>query len=109
MKIMSERGHSFTTTAERAIARDVKEKLCYVAFDFEEEIKLEGEALEKLERKYELPDGKSITIGNERFRCPEVLFQPNLIGKQIDGIDRAIYVTIMKSDIDIHKDLYANV
>ena len=33
MRISSERGYSFTTTAERKIGRDVKEKLCHIAFD----------------------------------------------------------------------------
>ncbi|XP_047337776.1 actin-7-like isoform X3 [Impatiens glandulifera] len=110
MNMLSERlVYPFATNnnnAERDIARDMKEKLAYVALDYEQEMEKTADVSSS---SYELPDGQVIKIGTERFECPEILFRPSLIGIESPGIHEAIYNSIMKCDSDIRKDLYENI
>jgi actin-related protein len=107
MKILTERSYSFRTTADREIVRDIKEKLAYVAGDFDDEMR--KSELPDGNVKYKLPDGNVITLGNECFRCPEVLFKPSLINMEADGIHWCTYEAINKCDLDMRKDMYENI
>lgn len=97
--LLTERGVSLETE----IVRDIKEKLGYVALDFGKEMESTSE------RYFQLPNGKSITIGNESFRCAEALFQPLLLDLESSGIHQSLFDSIMKSDIDVRKELFSNV
>lgn len=103
MRILHEAGYAFTTTAEREIVRDMKEKLGYVSLDYQRELE------DETEQKYMLPDGQVITITSEAFRCAEVLFQPSFLGKESQGIHHATYNSIMKCDIDLRTALFGNI
>lgn len=62
-----------------------------------------------MEKSYELPDQRNIVVGNERFRCPEILFQPGHAGFDIEGVHLYSYYSIMKCDVDIRKHLFGNI
>ncbi|CAF0892375.1 unnamed protein product [Didymodactylos carnosus] len=108
MKLLMERGYCFTTSAEREIVRDIKEKLGYVALDYDEE-KMTVIKTSMVERTYELPDGQTIRVGSERFRSPEVLFKPALVGMEARGIHETTFTSIMRCDVDIRRELYNNI
>lgn len=111
-KIIAERcGFNFTTSAELEIVRDMKEKYAYVAQDFEDEAEAadteEGEAA--IQKKYVLPDGNEVIIDDERFKCTEPLFKPQLIGREAPGIHELIWNSIAACEIDVRKNMYPNV
>eukprot|EP00899_Mesostigma_viride_P024633 jgi/Mesvir1/5354/Mv15440-RA.1 len=109
-KLLSMSGSSFTITADWGtwgFVRNVKEKLAYVAMDFEAELAT-VDANPLLEKGFSQA-GYMVTVGNERFRCAEVLFDPSLIRSNSPGIHKMIYHAITKCDPDLHKDLYSNI
>jgi actin, other eukaryote len=90
--------------------KDIKEKLCFVVQDYEDALKKSYNSSE-FDKNYELPDGRIITIGNERFRCCEYLFKPlEMNGKEFPSIQEIIYNSINKeSNDEIKADLYNNI
>jgi len=107
-RLLRQRGHALTSSAEREIVRDIKERLCYVALDPEKELKL-AEKVSGMEKQYTLPDGETITVGAERFLAPEAFFNPATLGKEEQPLDDAVYKAVQDCDIDLRKELYQNI
>ena len=77
-------------------------------FEDQGQASFHAQAADGRKKTYELPDGNIIAVGCERFRCPEMLLQPSFIGKEARDIHDTTLQIIMKCDVDIRKDWYAN-
>ncbi len=102
------RGYAFNHTADFETVRIMKEALCYVAHDIEEEQKLALETTVLVE-SYTLPDGRVIKLAGERFEAPEILFQPHLANCESVGIAELLFSTIQTADINIRSDFYKHI
>lgn len=122
---LTEKSYHLSKCRSSVHPRRIKEKLSCISLESGVLCKLGGKS------DYELPDGTKVTIEAERVTCSESLFNPSLLIEEtwkekskfylktryyVDekqwfygGIHDATYDTIMKTDIDLHKDMYANI
>uniref|UniRef100_A0A3B1JQL8 Si:ch211-241j12.3 n=2 Tax=Astyanax mexicanus TaxID=7994 RepID=A0A3B1JQL8_ASTMX len=106
-KLLLEQGVCMRTSAELEIVRDIKERCCCVALDFEVQLSKGGGA--STPTHYTLPDGQIVSLTTERFRAPEILFKPELIGRDHYGIHESIFRSVLQSDIDLRKSFLGNI
>jgi len=97
-------GANFHTSAEIEIVRDIKEKCCFVAADF-----MGAEADKDPIVDYELPDGQVIKLGKERFRAPELLFRPSIVGSECVSLPESLVTAISNCDMHVRKELYSEI
>lgn len=102
--LLRKEGVNFRTTAEFETVRTIKEKCCYLANQ-----PLKEESMDPEKFQFTLPDGSKLEIGSARFRAPEVLFRPDLIGEECEGLHEVLLYSITKSDLDLRKDLFQNI
>ena len=98
------------SATERVRTSEIVDKLCVVALDFRHALAL------PVNSKFKLPDGNVIELSNERFICPEALFNPSLIGFEATGDDdaslglhQAVFSSIMKCDAHMRPELFKNI
>nr|WNV54349.1 hypothetical protein [Candida metapsilosis] len=105
INLLFRRGYAFNRTADFETVRQIKEKLCYVSYDLEFDSKLSTETTTLVE-SYELPDGRVIRVGSERFEAPECLFQPHLVDVEQPGVGETLFNTIQSADVDVRSSLF---
>ena len=102
-KILTERGYSFGYSTRIEEYKKMKEKLAYITMDMTYQLSLPEQT-----HTYTLPDGQNIILGNECYRCPEIIFQPSLVGGE-RGIHLATNSMIRNCEESLQKYFYNNI
>lgn len=129
-------GRALTTSAEKDVCREIKERHCYVSADpgkdeqafavakarsFRNERRRSDpsaedpvpastpNAADPVPRIHELPDGSRIVLGPERFRAPDVLFEPSVLGSEDGGVPKVVDLAAKKADLDLRATLYSQI
>jgi centractin len=97
--LLRRQGCFLDSTAEFEIVREIKEQRCCVSSDLQVDLKSVSPV------RHLLPDGTEVNVGPARFRAPEALFNPSLIGLDFPGVTDVLVDSIRRSDIDIRRAL----
>lgn len=101
-------GYHFISSSDFEIVKQMKEMMCYTMIPNENE-----ENVNKLqnvtESKFYLPDGKSITLKDEKVYATEIIFDPSLIGMEYLPLHEMAIKSICNVDIDLRKVFYDNI
>jgi len=89
----------------RATAVRIKEELCHVSMDFDNEVDVFGGK----EKQFEMPDGSMVTVHNQIIRCPELMFRPVMHNIEVKGLHELVHTTAMNCDQDVRRDLFGNI
>eukprot|EP01061_Rhynchopus_euleeides_P017394 TRINITY_DN28916_c0_g1_i1.p1 TRINITY_DN28916_c0_g1~~TRINITY_DN28916_c0_g1_i1.p1 ORF type:complete len:398 (+),score=147.16 TRINITY_DN28916_c0_g1_i1:67-1260(+) len=112
-RMLFQKGYNFSTQREMQFVREVKEECCYVAQDFSDEIdrctKANRDGEDDFDKSFTLPDGQRITLTDERFKAPEVLFNPTRMDSEEDGWHKLVWKTVQKVDIDSRREAMENI
>jgi actin-related protein len=107
-RMLNEHGYYFRSSSEKRMVKEIKEKFCYVSCDIDVDLN-NSYRNNDVNRNYETPDGNIISVRDERFRCPECLFNTREIGIRESGIHETINKSVMRCEENIRKDMYNNI
>ncbi|CAH1239901.1 ACTB [Branchiostoma lanceolatum] len=105
-RLLAQAGHG---QVKPEIVNQMKNQLSYVALDYDAEVQRHVMSPEDVQMTYELPDGQVLSVGTERFMAPEVVFRPELIGKDCSGLPGGTLTSIIQCDVDLRRTYLENV
>lgn len=117
--LLRKEGLIFNTTAEFEVVKTIKEKICFLTNSLQRTyddrassvvVAPTGGGGDIDNTSYILPDGRMVEIGvAPRLRAPEILFRPDIIGHEFEGVHEILVSSIDKSDLDLRKTFYQNI
>ena len=108
--LLKKRGYHFYNSSEFRLVNDIKENSCSCHINsVKNDIEEAKRAANKNPINYYLPDGSNITIGDELLLAPEILFNPEYIGKEYLSFPDMVMSSINKVDIQIRLKSYENI
>jgi len=96
----------FSNNKQLEGVRRLKEALCYVAEDYAAE---SARPEKEIEASFVMPDGVTVTVGNERFQAPEAMFAPEMLGLDMEGLHKLTWKSLTKCPVDCRKSLLSSI
>merc|ERR1719240_1995538 len=84
--------------------RDCKEKYCFLALCGQDRETAQDQTYQQVSY-HDLP----FTLRDERYRCPEALFDPSLIGMNGLGVHQLVFESISRCPAKLQADLYLDI
>lgn len=108
---------SYKLYCQKVVASDIKECVCRAP-----DTPYDDKSYSNIPMTpYELPDGQTIEIGADRFKTPDILFNPPLAqtipgmenfaetASSVRGLPQMVIESINKCDVDIRRELYSSI
>ncbi|XP_047337580.1 actin-related protein 4-like [Impatiens glandulifera] len=108
---------SYKLYSQRVIVSDIKECVCRAPDTSYDETSYSNIPM----TSYELPDGQTIEVGADKFKIPDVLFNPSLIqtipgmesfadiAVSARGLPQMVLESINKCDVDIRREMFSSI
>ena len=107
---LKKKGYKLFNSNEYRLISDMKEKFCFFLPDKKNlDIEKVKKALNIKKINYYLPDGTSVLLGDERILASEILFKPELMGKEYLGLSDIVLSSINKAELQLRPKAFENI